>query len=436
MFELLILLFLIFINGFLALSEIAIVTSKRNKLQKLIEEGNTKAAYILELKEMPNQYLSTIQIGITLVNILAGVFSGTTIANALANLIKNIPYVSGYSYQISLFIVVLLLTYLTLLGELIPKRIGLHNAEKLAIKTINYSKWFFSFTKPLVAILSISIDFVLRIIGHRPDKEKIVSEDEVKFMLELGAKTGEFEIEEKNMIKRVFHLSEQSVSAIMTPRIDIDFLDIDETLEIQKAKLAQAYHSYLPVCKSDLDNLAGVVHVKDILSKILESSEINFNEIILQPHFISENTSVLILLETFKKDQVHIAVVIDEYGSTKGIATLNDILGSIVGNIPDEDDYEVDESKKLDENTWLLDGKLSVLELKELIQVDELPDEERGDYQTLAGFILYQLKRIPKINDSFEWKNYKFEVEQMDLRRIDRVKVSKLPHKTNKKQTN
>jgi len=423
--EIIIILVLITLNGFLALSEIAIITSRKIKLQKMLQSGNKNAAVAIELAESPNQFLSTIQIGITLIGILAGAFGGATIALSISKNVENVAFLKPYSDVIGFLIVVLIVTYLSLIiGELVPKRIALNNPEGIAVKIANPMKLLSKITSPLVLFLSLSMDLVLKILRIKEYDDKDLSEEEIKLLIEEGTQTGEFEKAEEDIIKRVFRLDDRRVSSLMTPKTGIIWLDIEESAEIIKSKIIESKRAMFPVGKNKLDDFLGVIQLKDLFGINIENGK-TLKKYIKDPIIVPDSSDALDVLELFKesKENVHMAIVVDEYGSIKGLITLNDILEAIVGEIPAIDEPDEPKAVQRSDGSWLVDGNLQIEEFKDILGVEILPDEENGVYHTLGGFILTYWGRIPTTGDSFHYGDLTFEVVDMDGHHIDKVLI-------------
>jgi len=423
--EIIIILFLILLNGILAMSELAIVSSRKSKLQQMSNDGKKHAKTVLELIEDPNQFLSTTQIGITLIGILAGAYGGATLAEPLS---YYLTFLNQYASGVSIIIVVLIITYLSLvIGELVPKRVALNNPEKIAINLAKYMKILSKICGPLVSILSKSTNFVLRIIGVSESKESVVTEDEIKMLIEEGIEDGTIEKEEEDIIKRVFRLDEQKVDMLMTPKNDIIWIDLEEDIEKSKHKIIESERSIFPVAEGDLDNVLGVIQSKDILSSIFKKEDLNIKNYLKKPLMVPENLPSLDLLKLFKENlqYVHIALVVDEYGSIEGLITLNDILEGIVGDIPGIDETDEPTAIERKDGSWLIDSGYSIDRFKELFGIDELNEEKEDKFTTLAGFILSYLNRIPETGEEFSWNNFDFEIIDMDGHHIDKVLVRK-----------
>ena len=426
-FEIVTIIALIVLNGIFAMSEFALVSSKRPRLKQLAEEGNTGAAAALELSTKITPFLSTIQIGITLVGILAGAFGGATVAEGLAVYLKNYPLIAPYSNALSITFVVLIITYLTLiLGELVPKQVALNKAEAIASKVAKPMLFLSTLARPLVIILSVSTEAVLRIMRVQKLKGPPVTEEEIKIMLEEGTEAGVFEEAELSMIEGVLEIGDLRVESLMTYRTDIIALDLDDTVKENLQKMIISGRSYFPAYEKNLDNIVGMVSVKDILAKIVESGTVDIKENVTNPLFVPEAISVLKLLELFKELGVHIALITDEYGGIQGIITLHDILEAIVGDVRSLGEPVETPVVVREDGSWLIDGDMSIDKLKEILSVDSFPEEEDGYYRTIAGLIMYVLQRIPKTGDHIELKRLRYEVVDMDGNRIDKVLVEKI----------
>lgn len=424
--ELLFLMVLLVANGIFAMSEIAIVSARKVRLQQRADEGDKGAEAALKLADNPNDFLSTVQIGITLIGILAGAVGGATLTEKLDDLFVSIPLLAPYAANISFLLVVLLITYLSLvIGELVPKRIGLNNAETVASWISRPMAVLARLTSPFVRLLSWSGDTLLRLFGLNNIQENTVTEEEIKFMLEQGTQEGVFELSEQKMIERVFRLDDRPVTALMTPRTEVMWFDINDTQQQIMETLAEGQHSCYPVVQDNLDHVEGVVYARDLLTQALSGQPLDLQAITRPPVFVPESMSALEVLEKFKSQRVHLALVIDEYGGFHGLVSSNDILEAIVGTLPAEEnsflgDEEAEVVQRAD-GSWLIDGMLLTDEFKELFALDELPDED--DYQTLGGFVMTYLGRLPTTGDRFEWDALQFEVMDMDGRRVDKVMV-------------
>jgi len=409
------------------MSEMAIVSARKARLQQLANQGSINAQAALELAEAPNHFLSIVQVGITLINILNGVFGGATIAQRLEKYVELVPFLSPYSQTIAFGVVVLVITYLSLIvGELVPKRLALNNPEKIAAFIAIPMRALASLASPIVHMLSISTETVLQILGIRPSEEPQVTEEEIKILIEQGTEAGTFEAAEQDMVERVFRLGDRPVTFFMTPRPDIVWLDLDDSPEENRQKMSASNYSRYPVCQEGMDNVLGVIPVTDLLSRSLRNEPFDLTIGLRQPVFVPESTRGLKVLELFKQTVTHIALVVDEYGVIQGLVTLNDIMSEIVGDVPAQPGQEEPQAVRREDGSWLVDGMLPVEEFFELFDVEELETEARGNYQTLGGLVITNLGRIPTAADHFEWQGMRIEVMDMDGNRVDKVLV--VPH--------
>lgn len=407
------------------MAEIAVISSRKAKLQKLAHDGNKNAQAALELAKSPNKFLSTVQIGITLVGIFAGVFGGATIAKSLAKQLTLVPFISQYSDAVALVIVVSVITYLTLIiGELVPKKIALNNPEKIASLVARPMEILSQISSPLVGILSFSTDWVFRIFRIKTSREPTVSDEEIKLLLKEGTQTGVFEAAEKDIVERTFRLSDKKVKTLMTPRKEIIWLDIDSSFKTIRNKITKHPHAYFPVCKDTLDKVVGVVRTESLLTDYLAKEKIALKEIVHKPLFIPESMDGLKVLELFKKSGIHMALVIDEYGSVQGLVSLTDILEAIVGDIPAINEFEENEIVKREDGTFLVDGLTPIDEFKEYFKIRKLPEDRRGTFHTVGGFVTSSLGRIPTAGDTFALDQFRFEVMDMDGNRVDKVLIA------------
>jgi putative hemolysin len=426
--EIILLLFLILLNGLLAMSEFAVVSARKSRLQPLADNGNERAQAALELAEHPDQFLATIQIGITLVGTLVGAIGGATLAHHLTPLLSAIPLIASYAEAISFTVVVLLLTFLTLvLGELVPKQLALHSSERLAIAVAGPIRTLAKLTSPLVRFLAGSSNFIVRLMGIRPSDEPPVTEDEIKVLLEQGTQAGVFEEAEQEMVEGVFRMGGQRVGALMTPRPDIDWIDLDEPAGAIHDQIVGSHRTRFPVAQGELDNVLGILHTKDLLAHGFLCDPPDIRKLLRPPVFIPESTEVLQALEQFKQTGEHFALVTDEYGSVAGVISPTDILEAIVGDLPAKGEPAELEAIQREDGTWLMGGALSIDEMVDKLELDNLPEEEEGSFQTVGGFVMVRLGEVPHAGDHFEWGGFRFEVVDMDGRRVDKVLVTPLP---------
>jgi putative hemolysin len=422
--HILIIVVLIAVNGVFSLAEIAVVSARKARLQQRAEEGDRRAQAALELANAPGRFLSTIQIGITLVGILTGAFSGTTIADRLAPELNRIAWIAPHGAAVSLGAVVVLITFLTLIfGELVPKQIALNNAERIAAAVAPFMRALSRMALPAVHLLSVTTALVLRVFRAPRAPESSVTEDEIKLMIEQGTQEGVFEPTEQQMVERVFRLGDRTVSALMTPRPEVVWLDPGEPSEEIQRKITGDAHTHYPVAEGRIDNVIGMVNSKDLLSQNLSCRPIDLRSVLRPALFIPESMSALEVLERFKQTHSHAALVIDEHGGFQGLVTTSDILEAIVGDIPARGDSHEADVIRREDGSWLVDGTVLADELKELLDLDRLPFEEEHLYETLGGLVMAFLGRVPRSGESFEWEGFRFEVVDMDGHRVDKVLI-------------
>lgn len=426
--DILIVLLLIIANGVFSMSEMALVSARKARLQQLVNQGNRKALVALKLADAPNLFLSTVQIGITLVGIFAGAFGGATISQHLERVLNRIPALAPYSEGLSLGLVVLVITYLSLIvGELVPKRLALNNPEAIAVAVASPMKTLSAIASPIIHLLSYSTELVLRLLKIRPSSEPSVTEEEVKLLIQQGTEAGTFEAAEQEMLERVIHLGDRRVSSIMTPRPEIMWLDLEDSVQENHQQLLSTNHSRFPVCQGSLDEVLGIVQVNELLSRSLQNQPFDLGVCLEQPLYIPEGTKALKVLEFFKQSGTHLALVVDEYGVVQGLVTLNDIMEAIVGDLPTEDEEEDPSAVQREDGSWLVDGTISIERFKEMFGFNEFPITDRGSYHTLAGFVVSFLGHIPTAAEHFSCGGFRFEVMDMDGNRVDKVLVSPNP---------
>ena len=408
------------------MAELAVVSIRRAKMQKYLEDGNKNAQIVFDLLEDPNEFLSTVQIGISLIGVLPGALGGVTLAKPLAQYISFIPYAE----PVSVAIVVIVTTYLTLvIGEIVPKVIALNDPERVSLKVAKSMVVLSTISKPVSFILAKSSSFLLWLMRIENRNDDIVTEEEIKLMIEEGREDGTIEQEEEAIIKRVFKLDDQKVESIMTPRNEIIWIDLEDDRELNKVKIIESKRSIFPIASGELDDFIGVVQAKDILSAMFSGDEFDVHKIVKEPLVVSEHLETLELLKEFKENQgyVHMCLVVDEFGSVEGLITLNDLLEGIVGDIPGIDEEDEPKAIERDDGTWLIDGRYPIDRFKELFDFkDNLPDEEEDGYTTLAGFILSISGTIPDEEDKYECDRFIFEIVDIDGHQIDKVLVTDL----------
>lgn len=423
--EIIIILLLIILNGIFAMAEIAIVSARKSRLKQQANEGNKNAQKALDLAQSPSRFLSTVQIGITFVGIFAGAFGGETIAKSLSNELKNIPVVATYANGISIFLVVAFITYLSLIiGELVPKRLALNSPEKIA-KFVAYPMDALSkIISPFVSLLTISTDWILRILQIRQSDEPTVSDEEIKMLMREGTRVGIFNLAEKDIVEKTLKLSDKKIKSLMTPRKEIIWLELDSPFKTLRNKIAKHPHAHFPVCRDSLDKVVGVVRAEDILTNFLLEEKIQLQKFIHKSLFVPESMDALKVLELFRKTVIHMAMVVDEYGSVQGLLSLTDILEAIVGDIPSINEPGDREITKREDGTYLVDGLVSIDEFKEYFHIRKLPDERSGVFYTIGGFVMHKIGRIPSSGTKLEWEDYRFEVIDMDGNRIDKILIA------------
>ncbi len=408
------------------MSETAVVSSRRARLQGMIEARKPGARTALALANEPNRFLSTIQIAITLIGILSGAFGGTTLAKDLSETFARVPALAPYSEPIALSIVVLMTTYLSLvIGELVPKRLALNAPERVASAMAKPMHYLSLLAGPLVKVLSASVEFVLWLLRVKPSDEPSVSEAEIKQMMDEGAQVGVFEASEQDMVKRVFRLNDMRVSMLMTARTEVIWLSVGDAYEVVQRKIGESGLSRYPVCEDTPDQMLGMVRAKDLLVQRMSGEPFDLKAVMREPLYVPESMPVMAVLEEFKKTGAHMALVIDEYGGLSGVFTVSNILSAIVGDIPQAGTLSEPMAVQRENGSWLLDGMLPIVEFKDLFKLsDNMPDEDSGTYQTLAGFVMRTLGKIPSAAECFEWNGLRFEVVDMDGNKIDKVLVA------------
>lgn len=424
--ELAAVLFLILLNGFFAMSEMAVVSARKIRLQQMAEEGRRGAAAALLLQEDPSRFLSTVQIGITLIGVINGAVGGATLAERLSPILDAIPALTGYGETISIALVVMAITYLSLIaGELVPKRIALNKAEAIACFAAPIMRSLSRATAPFVWLLGASTEAMLKLLRVPEKAEQTVTEEEVKSLIAEGTASGVFDPGEKRMIEGVMRLADRTVRSLMTPRPEVMWLDIDDEHENIKREIREAGHSRFPVCRGDFDDVMGVVHTKDLLNSLLQGGNFDLRAVVRDALIVHDGTEVMRLLDLFKQSGEHMAIVVDEYGTVEGIATLTDVLEGIAGELPDDGGEDSDIVRRED-GSLLIDGMMAVEEVEAHLGLKSLRDEDSG-YHTLAGFLLFKLGRIPTAGEYADHDGYRFEVVDMDGRRIDKVLVTPTP---------
>lgn len=423
--EVLLILLLLVANGFFAMAEIAVVSARKARLQQPADEGDRRAQAALKLAQDPDEFLSTVQIGITLIGTLAGAFGGAALSGPLAAWIARVPALAPYAVEIAFALVVIAITYLSLvIGELTPKRLGLNNPEGIAIAVAGPMSVLSRLFAPLVALLTASTDLLVRLFRLRTSAEAAVTEDEIKVMIAQGAEVGVLSEIESEVVQSIFRLADRSVGSLMTPRHEIAWLEAASTPERLVATIATYRHSCYPVCEGGLDNVLGVVEAQGLLACRVQGAQLNLRAILQPALFVPETLPAVDLLEKYHESRQQFALVVDEYGGVQGLVTMHDVLSTVVGDVSEYSGGEQPRAVQRADGSWLLDGMLPVDDLRALLDLRELPDEIEGTFETLGGFVMMHLGRIPEPSDYFEWDGMRFEVLDMDGRRVDKVLVT------------
>ena len=425
-FEILLVAGLLIINGLFSMTEIAVVSARRVRLARAAADGSAGAAKAVELQENPDRFLSTVQIGITLVGILSGAFGGALLSDEIGALVAQVPSLAPYSEQIGFGVVILVITYFALvIGELVPKNIALNRPELIATIFSRPMDLVSKITAPAVWVLSASTRLILKIFRVNASTDSAITEEEIRAHIAHGTEIGVLDETEQDLIESVIRLDDQRITALMTPRTKIEWIDLDDDADEIRQQIIESQYSRMPVARGSLDDVIGLVKSRDLLAQVLSGNQLDLEKPARQPVFAPETKTALELLEIFKESASHVALVVDEFGAIVGLVTMNDVLEAIVGDLPVAG--VVDHSVVLrDDGSMLLEGHLSVADFRDVLKLKELPDDERDAYQTLAGFVLTRLERLPVEGDKFEWESYTFEVMDMDGRRVDKVLVTPL----------
>jgi putative hemolysin len=419
--EVVIILILILLNGVFSMSEIALVSARKARLEHWANKGDEKAKAALKLANSPDKFLSTVQIGITLIGILTGIYSGENLKSDVAGVVSKIEMLRPYSSPIATTVIVIVITYFTLvLGELVPKRLGLAKPEFVAKSVARPMTWLSKITFPFIWLLSVSSNLIVRIFKLKSSDSQ-VTEEEIKAIINEGTSSGAIEETEQEIIERVFHLGDRNITSLMTHRTDIIWLDINESVESSKAKINTSLHSVYPVCEGQIDSIKGIISIKDLYAAAA-NNRFALKPLIKKPLFVPENNSAYQVLEKFKETQIHAAFIVDEYGTFLGMITLNDILEAIVGDMPEtgQDDYAM---VKRDDGSYLVDAQLPFFDFLSEFDKEDWMAEFEQEFDTMAGFILHHLEHIPQTGERFEWRGFSFEIVDMDAHRIDKVLV-------------
>jgi len=425
--EIVALLLLIVLNGAFAMSELALVSSRKPRLQQWADEGRRGAAAALALSNNPANFLSTIQVGITVIAITSGAFGEATIAQPLSAWLSNWPLTTDHAPLLATAVVITGITAASLIiGELVPKRLALLNPERIASVIARPMSWLTMAAYPVVRLLSLTSGAVLNLIGMRPSAEPPVTEEEIHILMDHGTRAGVFEAHERKLVSRVFRLDELRVEGIMTPRSDIVFLDLDQANEENLGRAVESDHSRLPVCRGGLDHVQGLVFMKHLLSDAVAGKGLNIEAHLVAPLYVPETITVMTLVELFRKHRETAALVVNEFGDVQGLVTLHDVTEALAGDIAVAGEEGERDFIRREDGSWLMDASMTLQRFRDILDLrGSLPGEEEETYHTLAGFVITQLGRIPRASDAFSWSDYRFEVVDMDGNRIDKVIVAR-----------
>ncbi len=421
--ELFIIALLIIFNGLFSMAEIALVSARKARLEAQANKGDKKAAEALKLAEHPDTFLSTVQIGITLIGILTGIYSGDKLTGSIVAFLSQFPVIEPYSKDLATVFLLIIITYFTLVfGELVPKRLGLSRPEKIAKLVAAPMKMIGFIAYPFILLLSKSSKLVATVLGIKP-KDNQVTEDEIKAIINEGTEQGTLEETEQEIIERIFHLSDRNITSLMTHRSDIVWFNVDDTEEIIKEKILKETHSIYPVCDGVIDNIKGIISMKDLY---INKDTIQFKDLMRPALFVPENNAAFKVMEKFKEAQQNSCFIVDEYGSVLGMITLKDILEAIIGDMPqeDEEDYEIIERE---DGSYIVDAQIPFYDFLSYFDKADWMNEGEQEFDTLAGFILHKLQRIPKTTEKLDWNGFDLEVIDMDGHRIDKVLVKISP---------
>jgi putative hemolysin len=425
--EILIILFLVILNGIFSMSEIALISSRKTKLEIASKNGDRRASAALELANSPNRFLSTVQIGITLISILTGIFSGNTLTIGIQDFLTGLGLELKYADNIAVGLVVVIIGFVQLvLGELVPKRIGMSNPESIAKTMAAPMNVLSTITSPFIWLLTKCSDLIIKLLGIEVS-DSSVTEEEIKSMIQEGTTGGAIDEIEQEIVQNVFHLGDRKITSLMTNRSDLTYLDLEDSIQENIEKIIETKHSVYPICKDGIDNITGLLYIKDLLGKDLGTELQHLANLGKEPLFIPENNQAYQALEKFREERIHMGIILDEYGSVMGIITLNDILDALVGDISMDDEFEYDIFERED-GSFLVDASLPFDDFLNQFEVVINNRKEYTGFDTLGGFALHILQEIPDTGDRFEWEDYEFEIIDMDKNRIDKILLKKKNH--------
>lgn len=423
--DIVIILVLILLNGLFSMSEIALVSSRKTKLEIAAKGGNKKAHAALQLANEPNRFLSTVQIGITLIAILTGIYSGEQFNVYVQPVVEGFAPLQPYAKTISVGIITLVVTFLTLVfGELVPKRIGMARPEEISMWMVTPMNVLSKVTSPFIWLLSKSSEGLVKLMGIQ-ESDSSVTEEEIKSLIQEGATGGTIEEIEHEIVQNVFHLGDRRITSLMTSSNEVTFLDIEDVWTENRQKVMDKKHSVYPVCKDGIDNMVGLLYIKDVLDRGLEDALQGLEELVREPLFIPENNHAYQVLEKFQREKIHFGVIVDEYGNVQGIVTMNDILDALVGDISENNEFEFEITPR-DDGSYLIDAALPFDDFLQEFEIEISNRKEYNGFDTMGGFALEILKEIPDTGDKFTWQGYEFEIVDMDKNRIDKMLIKKI----------
>lgn len=420
-----VILLLVIANGVFSMSEMAVVSSRKVRLQQRAEGGSDAARSALHLAEHPNEFLSTVQIGITLIGTLTGAIGGASLSDEFSSLLRRVPFLAPYAKTVALVLIVLLVTYFSLvLGELVPKRLALSNPENIAAAVARPMQFLSRISRPLVWLLGISSTLVLRLLRVEKGNDVPVTPEEITVLMEQGQQVGVFEETETDIVESVFRLGDLRAGSLMTPRRDIDWIDLDDSFEEILRQIYDSPHGHFPVARGDLDSVTGILRSKDMLARMVEhAGPVNIEEIAMPAHFVPESMPAFQVLEVLKSASGNLALVLDEYGGVLGMLTLFDAMEAMIGGISERGEPVVPQAIQRDDGSWLVEGMMRIDEFKKMLDLDQLPEEGRAGYETVGGFVMAQLGSVPTAGQHFNLMGWRFEVMDMDAMRVDKVLV-------------
>jgi putative hemolysin len=432
MTDILIILFLILLNGVFAMSELALVSAKRMRLEKSAAEGSRGARIALGLADEPSHFLSTVQVGITLISIFNGAFGEASLVAHMTPQLKEVPLLAPYAYQASLGLVVVCITVASIiLGELVPKRIAMQYPEAMATLIAPPLRVLSTIMLPFVKALALATEAIVRLVGIGRHKEDAPTEEDITGMIKESTDAGVFEKTEYDIVSRALRLDDKHLKALMTPRVDLTLVDLEDPREENLARVAASRYSRMPVCRGERSQIIGYVHTRELLAQAVRAGSLDAIDIeaaVQDILYVPETVSAMALLELFKKNNAEIALIVDEYGDIQGMVTLTDVMSALVGDVTVIGEEGAPDAVRREDGSWLLDGGVALDRFRDLMETGlRFPGEEAGAYHTLAGFMLYQLGVIPKPADTARWGHYLFEVVDMDGNRIDRLLVTHVP---------